>query len=260
MESRRLFQLSAVFCGLILLNQQHSIVCSRHKRSDSVPELKDELDYLESGLEDSGIPHDEIADGDRPLNEARMLRLQEGEGRKLWNSQSTTTLMRFGGREGPADDEILPRIDRNSSIEWLARESGFNPNLTTVFVIHGFMGMSLSNQRWANEIRNLINRHKNAANVFYVDWSHKAMTLFPIYGGAVEGSVVAGEDLWQIITNLAKAFPYWDWTNIHLIGHSLGSHVSGRAGYLLGSKIKQITAMGSYNSRTFNARFLWSTN
>lgn len=183
-------------------------------------------------------------------NEFRRRRIKE---RFLWNWQNTTTLQRFNAT-GSVDDDLRPRISRYTSVEWLAKESGFNPKIRTVFVLHGFMSLSLAQQSWANGIRNLIYRWTNSANMFFVDWNHKAKIPYPIYYGALVGAMEVAEDLKQIINNLSSAFPEWDSSNIHLIGHSLGSHIAGRLGFLMDNAVMQISAMGSFvrNSPIFH--------
>lgn len=79
------------------------------------------------------------------------------------------------------------------------------------------------------------------ANVIVVDWEHGASYN---YVAARDNAAATGTHLGQFLSKLAKEFKI-STKKINLIGHSLGSHVSGFAGKAFkkhnnGQKVSQI--------------------
>ncbi|XP_061182222.1 pancreatic lipase-related protein 2-like isoform X1 [Saccostrea echinata] len=99
----------------------------------------------------------------------------------------------------------------------------FQPNLDSVFIIHGF----LQNGRveWMLHMALELLRRKSQ-NVILVDWGNGSG--FP-YGQATANTRVVGAEIAALITSLNNKLGTTN-ANYHLIGHSLGAHVAGYAG------------------------------
>ncbi|RWS28338.1 Pancreatic lipase-related protein 2-like protein [Leptotrombidium deliense] len=103
----------------------------------------------------------------------------------------------------------------------------FDPSKPTKFIIHGFHG-SYNDMQWMGDIKDLLFLlDADRFNVLGVDWSKGASSLF--YNQAASNTRVVGAAIAYFINKLVE-FKGANVTNMHLIGHSLGSHVSGYAG------------------------------
>ncbi len=102
-------------------------------------------------------------------------------------------------------------------------QGAYDPLLKTKFIIHGFLHNA--NKKWVLDIKDAMLRVENL-NVITVDWSKG--NGFP-YDQATANSQIVGAEIAKLINTMistknAKAVDF------HLIGHSLGSHISGYAG------------------------------
>jgi len=101
--------------------------------------------------------------------------------------------------------------------------STFNANKPTKFIVHGFIDNGGTS--WMAEMKNELLKHGDY-NVVLVDWGSGSLAL---YGQATANTRVVGAMIAQLITfmqNKTGARP----EDMHIIGHSLGAHVSGYAG------------------------------
>jgi len=114
-------------------------------------------------------------------------------------------------------------------------ESGFNPKATTKFIIPGFMSKFAS--YWKMPLIEAL-LYTEMCNVFLVDWQGGDG---PLYEQAVANTRVVGAEIALFIKNIQTRtrIPL---DSIHLIGHSLGSHIAGYAGKRL-NKLGRITAL-----------------
>ncbi|XP_015908740.1 pancreatic lipase-related protein 2-like [Parasteatoda tepidariorum] len=113
--------------------------------------------------------------------------------------------------------------------------SGFNPKVKTIFVIPGFM--SKFADYWKIPlVKSLLSIEP--CNVFLVDWQHGDG---PLYEQAVANTRVVGAEIALFLNKLKEKYEF-SFESVHLIGHSLGSHIAGYAGKLL-HKIGRITAL-----------------
>ncbi|BES96796.1 phosphatidylcholine 1-acylhydrolase activity [Nesidiocoris tenuis] len=104
---------------------------------------------------------------------------------------------------------------------------GFDPSKKTVIIIHGFK---------ANMFSDIIQHTKNAlleyddVNIIGVDWSYFSPKFFIIRGymSTIAYVEIVGQSVGDMILQLIDLGMNCD--NVHLVGHSLGSHVAGLAG------------------------------
>lgn len=139
-------------------------------------------------------------------------------------------------------DDVLVASDLASFREQLLDTKLYDPSLRTYFIVHGFMASWKST--WMCDLKDVIldNEH---ANVFVVDWSGGSKPMVPIdYPAAVSNTKWVGKALGSFIGLLTNMTNQVDASNFHLIGHSLGAHISGFAGYQLEpDSLGRITAL-----------------
>lgn len=109
----------------------------------------------------------------------------------------------------------------------------FNPNKTTVFIIHGWLNSHLSQA--CQRVKDFMLRSHDV-NVFTVDWN--SITRFD-YVIAQANVVQVGQYLANFIKLLVKNHGL-DLKKVKLVGHSLGAHVLGNCGAALGGKVGTI--------------------
>ncbi|XP_035206595.1 pancreatic triacylglycerol lipase-like [Stegodyphus dumicola] len=130
----------------------------------------------------------------------------------------------------PGHTDTPQKIMTSSFDAWKVADSGFDASAKTVFIIHGYMG---GNADWPLRMKDaLINKEK--CNVFVVDWSDGSSPSVWRYGvftyeKAVANTRMIGAEVGLFIKQLMDATKI-DPKLIHVVGHSLGAHVSGYAG------------------------------
>jgi len=102
--------------------------------------------------------------------------------------------------------------------------AGFNPNMPTKILIHGFA--SHADKFATHFVKAYYNNEQlKNVNIIAVDWS--TLASLPNYIGAAMNAVAVGDFVGQTFGELLirdlKVSP----TNIHVIGHSLGAHFAG---------------------------------
>ncbi|KAJ8959599.1 hypothetical protein NQ318_021784 [Aromia moschata] len=121
-----------------------------------------------------------------------------------------------------------------------ARAAGVDPSLPSVIFIHGFSEMS-PGQSGRNIVDAYLSRQDNY-NLILLDWSE--LSTFPWYVIAVRNVKYVGLRLKQFIEvfNESGEIPIG---NLHVIGFSLGAHIAGVAGKILGAdlRIPRITGL-----------------
>ncbi|XP_038209521.1 pancreatic lipase-related protein 2-like [Zerene cesonia] len=102
----------------------------------------------------------------------------------------------------------------------------FKPDRPVIMVTHGWIhsGHSPSAQYIKNEYLK-----KMDVNVIVVDWHLASRTSYLM---ASFLTAIVGEDINDMVRTLIKEYDF-DINDLHLIGHSLGAHVVGRAGNAL---------------------------
>lgn len=121
--------------------------------------------------------------------------------------------------------------------------SGFDPNQRIVILIPGFF--SPTEADWVREVRLKWLAADEQANVIQVDWSN---SNWGAYWSAVSNTVLVARQLTIFLHYLAELGgsslkdPEF-LGRIHLIGHSLGAHISGFVGKDLGGQVGRITGL-----------------
>lgn len=113
----------------------------------------------------------------------------------------------------------------------------FNASRPTTFVIHGFRPTG-SPPVWINELTQLLLERQDM-NVIVVDWNRGAANVN--YFKAKENTIKAGENLTAFVKVMQKNGV--SLSSVHLIGVSLGAHISGFIGANFNGSIGRITAL-----------------
>ncbi|GBM18059.1 Pancreatic triacylglycerol lipase [Araneus ventricosus] len=122
-------------------------------------------------------------------------------------------------RQHPKESDLLVASDANS-----IKKSSLNPNNPTKFIIHGFMDSEIFGP-WMVNMKDEFLMHGDY-NIIIVDWSGGNK---PPYYQATANTRVVGAEVDLLIKALEKNLNLKR-SNMHIIGHSLGSHVAGYAG------------------------------
>ncbi|KAM4851629.1 pancreatic triacylglycerol lipase-like [Thomomys bottae] len=116
------------------------------------------------------------------------------------------------------------------------RSSKFNTNRKTRFIVHGFTDKGDAD--WlSNMCKNMF--QVESVNCICVDWKGGSRTT---YSQASQNTRVVGAEIAYFVDVLRNQFGYSP-SNVHLIGHSLGSHVAGEAGRRTNGAIGRITGL-----------------
>ncbi|KAG8171283.1 hypothetical protein JTE90_022951 [Oedothorax gibbosus] len=109
---------------------------------------------------------------------------------------------------------------------------GFDPGLKVQFLVHGYQA---GDAEWAKEMKDAFLR-KEQCNVFIVDWKKGAEVL--VYTNAVANTWVVGAEMGNFIVQLVEKNGL-NVADVHIIGHSLGAHISGYAGKWVKNKLQK---------------------
>jgi pancreatic triacylglycerol lipase len=126
--------------------------------------------------------------------------------------------------------ELLPDKDA------ILRFSDFNAERKTYFLIHGFTDNHKVDWLW--NTKDLLLKNEDV-NIIAVDWAAGAKSP---YLQATANSRLVGAMIARMITYLEQKADL-NTDDIHIISHSLGSHVAGYAGDRLLGRIARITAI-----------------
>ncbi|XP_076984145.1 hepatic triacylglycerol lipase [Tamandua tetradactyla] len=121
------------------------------------------------------------------------------------------------------------------------KECRFNSSLPLVMIVHGWlMDGTLESWTW-QMVAALKSLQSRPVNVGLLDWIPLAHRHYTI---AVRNARLVGQELAALIQWLEESVPF-SRSNVHLIGYSLGAHVSGFAGSYMGGthKIGRITGL-----------------
>uniref|UniRef100_A0A2M4CFV2 Putative pancreatic triacylglycerol lipase n=1 Tax=Anopheles darlingi TaxID=43151 RepID=A0A2M4CFV2_ANODA len=103
-----------------------------------------------------------------------------------------------------------------------------NPNGTIYFITHGFLESGKT--KWIERMLNLLLNRDPNATVIVIDWGRGSN---PPYNQACANIRLVGAITAHIIDKIKKVLGLPNLDRVHLIGHSLGSHLSGYAGHAL---------------------------
>lgn len=122
--------------------------------------------------------------------------------------------------------------------------SGINAQGTIYFIAHGFI--DTGDRPWVKKMMNaLLDRDETGvSSVVVIDWGEGSS---PPYAQAVANIRLVGVISAHVIFMIKEQFTMKHIDNVHILGHSLGSHLAGYAGDTLqkqfGLKVGRITAM-----------------
>ncbi|XP_053678605.1 pancreatic triacylglycerol lipase-like [Anopheles nili] len=106
--------------------------------------------------------------------------------------------------------------------------AGINPDGLIYFITHGFLerGSTL----WIKQMLEALLERDPDATVIVIDWGNGSK---PPYNQACANIRVVGTFAAHVIEMIMHELNLPDLDKVHMIGHSLGSHLSGYAGYTL---------------------------
>lgn len=108
--------------------------------------------------------------------------------------------------------------------------SGIHPKGMIYVIAHGYLDSG--DRPWVLELMNaLLDKERNSySSVIIVDWSNGAA---PPYTQAVANIRLVGMITAHVLNMVKEQLKMKNLDNVHMIGHSLGSHLSGYTGYHL---------------------------
>ncbi|XP_069002577.1 lipase member H-like [Embiotoca jacksoni] len=133
-------------------------------------------------------------------------------------------------RENPTCATLVSHSD-------LSVHPQFNLSKTTTFIIHGYRPTG-SPPVWLNKMTELLLSRKDN-NVIVVDWNYGAANVN--YFKAVENTHKAADNLTDFIEMMQASGA--SLSSIHMVGVSLGAHISGFVGANLKGRLGRITAL-----------------
>ncbi|XP_053573500.1 hepatic triacylglycerol lipase [Bombina bombina] len=153
--------------------------------------------------------------------------------RKNQNTPET----KFKVYEDGKDEDLCQIVTLQSET---LEKCSFNTSLPLVMIVHGWSvdGMLES---WIYKMASAFKSSKKQTNVIIADWLTSAQVHYPV---AVQNTRVVGLEIAELLEWLESSI-HLPISNVHLIGYSLGAHVSGFAGsYVSGlNKIGRITGL-----------------
>lgn len=137
--------------------------------------------------------------------------------------------------DNPSEGQPLVAEDKDSILK-----SNFRADRQTKFIIHGFIDTPLSN--WVSEMKNELLQYSRqnqiGMSVIVVDWAGGSL---PLYTQATANTRLVGLELAYLIQKLRDDHGLRP-EDVHLIGHSLGAHLSAYAAEKV-PNIGRITAL-----------------
>ncbi|XP_049711223.1 pancreatic triacylglycerol lipase-like [Elephas maximus indicus] len=114
--------------------------------------------------------------------------------------------------------------------------SNFRKDRKTRFIIHGFQDKG--EESWPSSLcKNMF--QVESVNCICVDWEKGAQTG---YSQASQNTRIVGAEVAYFVEVVQSAFGYSP-SNVHIIGHSLGSHAAGEAGRRTQGTVGRITGL-----------------
>ncbi|KAL9882889.1 pancreatic triacylglycerol lipase isoform 2-T3 [Glossina fuscipes fuscipes] len=121
---------------------------------------------------------------------------------------------------------------------------GINPKGRLFFIAHGYL--ETADIDWMPELCQMLLKYEpeGQAAVILIDWGNGSS---PPYVQAVANIRLVGAITAHVMHMIYEELSFTDLSKIHIIGHSLGSHLAGYAGYHLqkdfGLKVGRITGL-----------------
>ncbi|XP_070288301.1 pancreatic triacylglycerol lipase-like [Myotis yumanensis] len=147
-----------------------------------------------------------------------------------WGPKEVNTRFLLYTNENP--DSFQEIVAEPSTIE----ASNFKTDRKTRFIIHGFIDKG--EEGWlANMCKNMFKVEN--VNCICVDWKSGSRTG---YTQASQNIRIVGAEVAYFVQVLQSAFGYSP-SDVHIIGHSLGSHAAGEAGRRTNGTVGRITGL-----------------
>ncbi|XP_003409157.1 pancreatic lipase-related protein 2 [Loxodonta africana] len=148
-----------------------------------------------------------------------------------WDPKDIDTRFLLYTNENQNNYQLITATDPDT-----IRASNFQPDRKTRFIIHGFIDEG--EESWLLDMcKNMFKVEQ--VNCICVDWRKGSRTL---YSQAVHNIRVVGAEIAFLVQVLSTEVGQ-DPENVHLIGHSLGSHAAAEAGRRLGGLLGRITGL-----------------
>uniref|UniRef100_A0A2M4ASG9 Putative pancreatic triacylglycerol lipase n=1 Tax=Anopheles triannulatus TaxID=58253 RepID=A0A2M4ASG9_9DIPT len=126
-------------------------------------------------------------------------------------------------------DEDVEDLRRKGDIPRL-----ISPNNTIYFITHGFLESGKA--KWIEQMLNLLLDRDRNATVIVIDWGRGSN---PPYNQACANIRLVGMITAHVIDKIKKVLAMPNLDRVHLIGHSLGSHLSGYTGHALAEVFRE---------------------
>ncbi|XP_007518517.1 pancreatic lipase-related protein 2 [Erinaceus europaeus] len=148
-----------------------------------------------------------------------------------WSPRDINTRFLLYTNENPNNFQLITGTDLDT-----VEASNFRLDRKTRFIIHGFIDKG--EESWLTDMcKNMFKVEQ--VNCICVDWSQGSRTE---YTQAVHNIRVVGAEIAFLVQQLSTQLGY-SLEDVHLIGHSLGSHAAGEAGRRLGGHVGRITGL-----------------
>ncbi|XP_050075683.1 pancreatic triacylglycerol lipase-like [Anopheles maculipalpis] len=110
----------------------------------------------------------------------------------------------------------------------LVDATNINPDKMIYFITHGFLEKGAT--KWIEKMMNRLLDREPESTVIVIDWGPGSD---PPYNQACANIRLVGTITAHVIIEIAQQVGLKNLDNVHMIGHSLGSHLSGYTGYTL---------------------------
>jgi len=163
------------------------------------------------------------------------------EMRFFWNEDHSFGEVNLKLYTSPNDPLKVKLYDDSNNVAKRFLDHGFDVNKPTKIFVHGFRD---SGKVYCDKFIKAYESSIWDVNLICLDWQDYADIDWPIYIRAAKNAVKVGVQVGQkFVSNLLIKTLKQNPRLIHVIGHSLGAHLSGHMGRNSGLKIGRITGL-----------------
>ena len=209
----------------LLEDELQSLYNSNTTHPDVIEELEEQLSNLYNG--------EDVEEGRSGRNELDLIR------NKWSHLEEGVTLMHFSPDDYSDlyDEEIWEKgnpirctVNNDHTVD-LKLPRGFQNKLPTKIFAHGFKSkVTTKNLAFVDA---WMNRYNQKVNVILLNWPGLALSDLEspsIYTSAAKNAIDVGAYLGHCLAAISKEARAVEGSDIHLVGHSLGAHLVGKAG------------------------------